>query len=264
VAGGRSYLLDDETPGCGTLSSKGVASFRCALRLFSRVMSTSAHSDRGPRAPLPSDGESATESRGSSGRFKHHLGTIAIETFSVVLGIVLALAANAWHDRRAHDEQARVVLQSIRAEVMTNRAALAGKLPYHDAMHDSLAALIARTHAREIPGGLAAISNWRGLQPTRLLDDAWQTARSTQVLQYLPYDVVLSLSRTYATQLRLSDIDRALFGAIYTPAFATGGVAAVAAMSSYLQDVVATEQSLAATYDAEIKQLDRTIEARAN
>ncbi len=191
-----------------------------------------------------------------------HAEAIALETFSVVLGIVLALGANAWHDRAVHNQQAREALASIRAEISVNRSSLGSKLPYHTAMHDSLAALIARTHTREVPGGQLAIKNWNGLQPAQLLEDAWQTARSTQALEYLPYDEVLALSRTYAVQQRVGDINRAFFGAVYTPEFASGGVFAIGAMSSFLQDMAAAETRLSGEYDKEIKQLDTVLARR--
>jgi hypothetical protein len=175
---------------------------------------------------------------------RDHLGEIALETFSVVLGIVLALAVNAWHDRRSHERSACEALRVIRSELTSNDSMLGVKLPYHVAMQDSLGALIARTHEREVPGGLRAIANWSGLQPTQLLDDAWQTARATQDLQYLPYPVVVGLSRTYAMQQRIADAGRGFYAAVYTPAFATGGVSAIAAMQSFLSDLTSNEGHL--------------------
>lgn len=199
---------------------------------------------------------------GGSSRLRRQLERLAVETFSVVLGIILALAANAWHDRRAHDAQAIEALESIRGEVAANRASLREALPYHRAMLDSLVALIARTHGPRVPGGQRAIANWSGIHPPRLLEDAWQTARSTDALQYLPYDVVLAASRTYAVQQRIAEVNRAFFGAVYTPEFASGGVSALGAMSSYLEDMSATEDHLASQYDAELRQLDSVIAGR--
>jgi hypothetical protein len=188
-----------------------------------------------------------------------HIEAFALETFSVVLGIVLALGSNAWHDRVVHQRQAREALASIRAELSANRSSLDAKLPYHMAMHDSLAALVARTHTKEVQGGQLAIANWSGLQPTQLLDDAWQTARSTQALEYLPYDEILALSRTYAIQQRIAELNRAFFGAVYTPQFASGGVFALGAMGSYLQDLAAAETRLSSQYDGEIKRIGKTL-----
>jgi hypothetical protein len=175
---------------------------------------------------------------------RDHVGEIALETFSVVLGIVLALGVNAWHDRRSHEQSACEALRVIRSVLTSNDSMLRVKLPYHRAMYDSLGALIARTHQHDVPGGLRAISNWNGLQPTQLLDDAWQTARATQDLQYLPYPVVVGLSRTYAMQQRIADANRGFYAAVYTPAFATGGVAAIAAMQSFLSDLTSNEGHL--------------------
>ncbi|HEX4683554.1 MAG TPA: hypothetical protein VH277_12630 [Gemmatimonadaceae bacterium] len=173
-----------------------------------------------------------------------HLEKLAIETFSVVLGIVLALAVNAWHDRRSHRQSSCDALHAIQSELASNDSMIHVKLPYHEAMRDSLAALIARTRGHEVTNGLRAIANWAGLSPTQLLDDAWQTARSTQELQYLPYTLVIGLSRTYAAQQRIGDASRGFYAAVYTPAFATGGVAAVASMQSFLNDLASNESHL--------------------
>lgn len=190
---------------------------------------------------------------------KRHAETLAVETISVVLGVVLALAANAWHDRRTHAAEAHEALTAIRNELAVNDSVLHAKLTYHRAMLDSLNALLARTKTRDVPGGLRAIKNWSGVQPAQLLDDAWQTARSTQAIQYVPYRVVVPLSRTYGMQQRITDMNRAFFGAVYTPEFATGGVAALAAVDSYLSDLSSNEGHLVEQYDAELAHVDAFI-----
>jgi hypothetical protein len=76
--------------------------------------------------------------------------TLAVETFSVVLGVLLALGANAWREDRRHAADAHHALETIRAELATNRDAIRAKLPYHRAMHDSLAALVASQYEDEL------------------------------------------------------------------------------------------------------------------
>lgn len=190
---------------------------------------------------------------------KRHAETLAVETISVVLGVILALAANAWHDDRAHAAQAHEAMTAIRNELAINDSVLHLKVVYHREMQDSLTALLGRTKTRVVPGGQRAIENWSGLQPSQLLDDAWQTARATQAIQYVPYDVVVPLSRTYAMQQRITELNRAFFGVVYTPEFATGGVGALAAMDSYLQDLSSNEGRLVEQYDLELSQVDRFI-----
>lgn len=190
---------------------------------------------------------------------KRHAETLAVETISVVLGVILALAANAWHDDRAHAADAQEAMTAIRNELAINDSVLHLKLVYHREMLDSLKALLARTKTRDVPGGLRAIKNWSGLQPSQLLDDAWQTARATQAIQYVPYNVVVLLSRTYAMQQRITELNRAFFANVYTPEFAIGGVAALAAMSSYLEDLSSNEGHLVEQYDIELPQVDTFI-----
>jgi hypothetical protein len=72
-------------------------------------------------------------------------------------------------------------------------------------MDDSLAALLGRARGAVVPTGLRAIANWSALSAAQLLDDSWRTGRSTQDIQYLPYDVVMQLSRAYTAQQRIAD-----------------------------------------------------------
>jgi hypothetical protein len=60
-------------------------------------------------------------------------------------------------------------------------------------------------------------------------------------------------------QQRITDLNRAFFAAVYTPEFATGGVAALAAMGSYLSDLSSNEGHLLEQYDAELAQVDAFI-----
>lgn len=191
-------------------------------------------------------------------QFASHLEKFAVETFSVVLGIALAFGVNAWHDRRVHAAAACEALREIRSELAANDSALQGEIPYHLAMRDSLRALLARTHGPVVPGGLSAIKNWRGTHTAQPLDDAWQAARSTEALEYLPYDLVIQLSRGYAMQQQLTDINRGFYGAVFTPAFATGGTAALATMESYITDLASGEQHLEARLATERRLVART------
>jgi hypothetical protein len=179
-------------------------------------------------------------------RFEH----IVVETFSVVLGVLLALAANDWHESRVHDAQARDALAGIHAELAANRATLANKVAYHAAMHDSLDALVARAHGGSAPGGLTAIKGWNGISPPRLVDNAWLSTYQTGVMQYIPVTTVLPLATTYALQQRVVDIERAFYPTVYTPQFAIGGVGSIASMASFLGDLSVNERQLLAQYDA--------------
>jgi hypothetical protein len=132
---------------------------------------------------------------------------IVVETFSVVLGILLALAA---------------------------------------------------THTASAPGGLQAVHGWDGVHPVRVVDDAWRTAGTTGAMQYIPFAVVLPLSKTYELQQRVVDLQRAFYSVVYTPQFAVGGVAAIASMSSFLGDLVANERQLVKQYDLALRDTSAT------
>jgi hypothetical protein len=151
-------------------------------------------------------------------RLRIRVESLLVETFSVVLGILLALAVNGWHDRRTHDASAREALHNIRDEIAANRATLGAKVGYHEAMRDSLQALLARTSNGRLTASQNTIQGWNGIAPARLVDNAWQTARTTGVMQYIPYPVVLRLSNCYGLQQGISDAQRAYYAVVYAPA----------------------------------------------
>ena len=70
------------------------------------------------------------------------------------------------------------------------------------------------------------------------------------------YDVAIVLSRAYPLQQRITELNRAFFAVAYTPEFATGGVAALAGMSSYRSDLSSNEGHLVTQYDSELTQVD--------
>lgn len=175
---------------------------------------------------------------------------LIVETFSVVLGILLALGVNGWRERRAHDTSAREALRNIGAEIAANRSALAPQVGYHEAMRDSLHALLLAGRDRARAADPSSIAGWKGIAPTRLVDNAWQTATTTGVMQYIPYAVALRLSSCYGLQHAIDDAQRAYYAVVYAPSFAAAGNSAVASMGSYLADLSVSERELAAQYDS--------------
>ncbi len=67
-----------------------------------------------------------------------HWQSLLLESFFVVLGVVLALGANAWLQNRADLEAAQTARESIREELVTNRADVVKAAQYHFGLVDSL------------------------------------------------------------------------------------------------------------------------------
>ncbi len=182
---------------------------------------------------------------------------LLVETFSVVLGILVALAVNDWRENREHARLAAQVVTSFQREIATNDSALTERAAYHRAMADSLGALVARSAGREPPGGLRAIRGWHGITPVLLRSAAWESALATQALSYVDYRTVADLSRIYEQQRRLDAISTGFIATMFTPGFQTGGFGSIASMASYLQDIAGAEGRLKQEYDAELRALRR-------
>ncbi len=182
---------------------------------------------------------------------------LLVETFSVVLGILVALAVNDWREAREHAQLAAQVVARFEREIADNDSALALRAPYHRAMADSLGALVQRSAGRAPAGGLHAIRNWAGTRPTLLRSAAWESALATQALSYLDYGTVADLSRLYEQQRRVQAIATGYIGVMYTPSFQTGGFGSIASLFSFLEDLAANEAGLHLSYQAELRALER-------
>ncbi len=64
--------------------------------------------------------------------------TLMLEVFFIVLGVVLALAANDWREHRSNLRHASTALESIRDELDANRQAVDNALAYHAHLYDTL------------------------------------------------------------------------------------------------------------------------------
>ncbi len=131
---------------------------------------------------------------------------VALEIFSIVLAVLLALLVNEWREARRTADLVARSLQGIRHEIDANRAVLQESHAYQgktlDIMRkallpggpqtdvDSLESLLQQLYTRE--GGM-----W---QPARLQGAAWKTAESTGILRDMDYSLVLSLGQCYSQQ----------------------------------------------------------------
>jgi hypothetical protein len=140
---------------------------------------------------------------------------LALEFISIVVGVLVALGANQWKESRSRHELALSALAGIRREITINQAYVNGRLFYHQMLVDSLSSEINRlTTARQrTPAGDARAAHMRspaemgmtcGLATSPApAATAWQVVLNTNVLTYLDYRTVATLTETYAIQQQL-------------------------------------------------------------
>jgi hypothetical protein len=148
---------------------------------------------------------------------------ILLEAFFVVLGVVLALAANEWRQALADRRSAGTALESIREELAANRESVLEAAQYHLYLTDTLNAL--RRQAPEggndpAPGPRVFSKGF--VSPAPLLNTAWETAGATEAVRHMAHDDVLVLARIYEQQRRYAAQTDQIGALIYSEMFARG------------------------------------------
>jgi hypothetical protein len=132
--------------------------------------------------------EPAELSKSSSERPRSRaFGRIALEVFSIVLGVLLALAVSEWQEQRNNEARAGMALANVRAELQSNLDLLNIIYPNNSRVVESLSSDLESDTENEtvVPG-------------VQLRSSAWQTLTTTGLSNYLDYDLVIKLSQLYA------------------------------------------------------------------
>lgn len=174
--------------------------------------------------------------------------SILLEASFVVLGVVLALAANEWRQHAAQQQAARTARASIHDELLANRERVRSAVLYHAMLNDTLHTLVARS-APQPPAGLFA----RGfVHPAPTYATAWETAQATGIVAHLPYRDVLELASIYEQQRTYVRQAEQVGDLIYTRLFTSGydGVLAnYRHFTSILSTFIYRECGLLAAYE---------------
>ncbi len=149
---------------------------------------------------------------------------IVLEAFFVVLGVVLALAANAWRQALIDRRAASTALESIREELGANRQAVLRSLQYHLHLSDTLGLILRQTAAQRDSAPLPGIRVFAQgfVHPAQLLSTAWETAAATEAVRHMAHDDVLVLARIYDQQRRYAMQSEQIGALIYGEIFARG------------------------------------------
>lgn len=152
---------------------------------------------------------------------------LGVETFFVVLGVLLALALDEWRQGRRDQEVVRLALQNIRQEIQGNRIEARRALAHH---HDLLRRLEAT------PGiGVA-------LKPAMIRNNAWQAAQSSQAAARMHFSSVAAFSKMEELQDAYQGLLAGVMPTIYQ-------VDQRPAMALVVQDLAWFEETLLKVYD---------------
>ena len=112
---------------------------------------------------------------------------MALEVFSIVVGVLLALAVSEWQEDRNNTEKARVALANIRAELQSNLDLLEVIHPNNSKVVKSISSdeIDSADDATVVPG-------------VQMRSSAWQTLASTGLSNFIDYDKLIELSQLYS------------------------------------------------------------------
>lgn len=115
------------------------------------------------------------------------LGQVALEVFSIVLGVLLALAVSEWQESRSNQEKSRLALTNVRAELQSNLKLL-------ETIHPINSGVVEKLLSGETDG-----SKDENVVPgVQVRSSAWQALSTTGLGNYVDYDLLIDLSRLYS------------------------------------------------------------------
>jgi hypothetical protein len=181
---------------------------------------------------------------------------IVLEVALISAGVFLGLAGEQWRENAQHREMAEASLRRFRAEISTNRKAVAAVRDYHASTMKALETYFAAdVTARPTPA-----PRLMGLQPAAFEDTAWDLALATQSLAYLEPELAFALARIYSRQQAYEDLTRGIVQAMYLRPPSDNLEAFLRAVAVYYGDIVLIEPALLSMYDELLPEIDRTLE----
>lgn len=115
--------------------------------------------------------------------------TLLLEVFSIVLGVLLALALSEWSEDRQNRERADSAMQNVVNEIRANTETL--RL-IHKNNADTITIIKSENRDKDDP--LTIIPG------AQLQETAWDALLSTGLSSFVDYETILNLSQMYAIQ----------------------------------------------------------------
>lgn len=190
---------------------------------------------------------------GSVLKFLAELGMITVAVF-------LGLLADQWRESRQHREQARAILENFRAEMQSNRRLIESVKEYHATLRRDLESI----QVGPGPGAATPTARFSGVRPVHFEHTAWDLGVATQSLTYLDAKLAYAISQIYTHQQAFETYENAFAQSMLAPSsFVTDNrPAVVAALVTYLNDVVAQEPAIVLQYDTVVPQIDAALGVR--
>jgi hypothetical protein len=187
-------------------------------------------------------------------RWRELLGPALFEASFVVLGVILALAANEWREARQHQAEANSARTAIANELRVNRELLDSSRAYHQRL--------VRAISSATPANPVTIATFGGgfLKAAQVSTTAWEVASETGALSHIPYDEVLAISQAVALERRYEAMSVSTGQLLYAELYRTGAMG-VAANHRNLASIISAfsfrEGNLIERIDSTLKAIGR-------
>jgi hypothetical protein len=161
---------------------------------------------------------------------------VLVESFFIVLSILLALAMENWRENADHRQVALQSLRVFEREINQNLARLDDVAPYHAGLRSVVIEALAN------PSQAADMrSIVEGLRTPVLLNTAWQTSLATGAVTYIGVETVSALSVMSSHQERFREDVRAT-----QPSLFIGGNPSPAELERSVREILAHLNELVA------------------
>ena len=147
---------------------------------------------------------------------------IFVEAFFLVLGVLLALAANNWREDYKKKQSAEIAFQSIAEELTSNHQAVSEAILYHSQIMDTLYKHMRAYQGPSAPVPDAKVYSKGFMKPASPLSGAWEAAIATGVVENASYEKVRMISHVYEMQEQYDAQSLAVSEQIYARMFEEG------------------------------------------
>ncbi len=130
------------------------------------------------------------------------LGDLAVETFAVILGILIALTINNWSTSREKSEHLRQARAAIHDEVRTNREKLAELRDYYTGF---ISKAELQPSFTTLANACQYVDGWHGFQVPIPLSSAYETTLATGLLAQMDFAESRRIAELYAQQKWVTD-----------------------------------------------------------
>ncbi|HZR22216.1 MAG TPA: hypothetical protein VFA59_01435 [Vicinamibacterales bacterium] len=185
-----------------------------------------------------------------------HILKLLLEVALISVGVFLGLLGEQWRESRHHQELAEQAMRRFRAEIVSNRKAVADVKDYHVTLKKQLDAYLAASGDDRKNHPVRMV----GVKPAFIETTAWELAVTTQALAYVNSDLAFKLSRMHLAEQVYLQMTQGMLQAMYLRPPAVGDPEPFfATLSIYFADTTGSEPRLLALYDDVLKDIDREL-----